>query len=110
MRQSVQSSKDERWRAAEDLCGSSAFEVEVTLGEIHVGGDHPLRGRAAPGVVEKISGLDKNIALGMRAQSVHPRPIPGKAAVSVEVPNQKSTPVGLREIIESEMWARPRRA
>ena len=27
-------------------------------------------------------------------------PIPGKAAVGVEVPNQKSTPVGLREIIE----------
>ena len=55
--------------------------------------------------VEKISGLDKNIALGMRAQSVRIlAPIPGKAAVGVEVPNQKSTPVGLREILESATW------
>ena len=84
------------------------FNVEVTLGEIHVG---PVITRyelvPAPGVrVEKISGLDKNIALGMRAQSVRiMAPIPGKAAVGVEVPNQKATPVGLREILESEDWA-----
>jgi S-DNA-T family DNA segregation ATPase FtsK/SpoIIIE len=55
--------------------------------------------------VEKISGLDKNIALGMRAQSVRIlAPIPGKAAVGVEVPNQHPTPVGMREILESEDW------
>jgi S-DNA-T family DNA segregation ATPase FtsK/SpoIIIE len=60
----------------------------------------------APGVrVEKISGLDKNIALGMRAQSVRIlAPIPGKAAVGVEVPNQRPTPVGMRELLESEDW------
>ena len=84
------------------------FGVEVTLGEIHVG---PVITRyevvPAAGVrVEKISGLDKNIALGMRAQSVRIlAPIPGKAAVGVEVPNQQATPVGLREILESEDWA-----
>jgi S-DNA-T family DNA segregation ATPase FtsK/SpoIIIE len=56
--------------------------------------------------VEKIAGLDKNIALGMRAQSVRIlAPIPGKAAVGVEVPNQHPTPVGMREILESEDWA-----
>ncbi len=84
------------------------FGVEVSLGEIHVG---PVITRyevvPAPGVrVEKIAGLDKNIALGMRAQSVRIlAPIPGKAAVGVEVPNQKPTPVGMREILESEDWA-----
>jgi S-DNA-T family DNA segregation ATPase FtsK/SpoIIIE len=84
------------------------FDVEVTPGEIHVG---PVITRyevvPAPGVrVEKISGLDKNIALGMRAQSVRIlAPIPGKAAVGVEVPNTHATPVGLREIIESEEWS-----
>jgi S-DNA-T family DNA segregation ATPase FtsK/SpoIIIE len=84
------------------------FDVTVTPGEIHVG---PVITRyevvPAPGVrVEKISGLDKNIALGMKAQSVRIlAPIPGKAAVGVEVPNQKPTPVGLREILESEDWA-----
>jgi S-DNA-T family DNA segregation ATPase FtsK/SpoIIIE len=50
-------------------------------------------------------GLDKNIALGMRAQSVRIlAPIPGKAAVGVEVPNIHATPVGLRGILESEDW------
>jgi S-DNA-T family DNA segregation ATPase FtsK/SpoIIIE len=84
------------------------FGVEVTLGEIHVG---PVITRyevvPAAGVrVEKISGLDKNIALGMKAQSVRIlAPIPGKAAVGVEVPNQHPTPVGMRDILESEDWA-----
>jgi S-DNA-T family DNA segregation ATPase FtsK/SpoIIIE len=83
------------------------FGVEVSLGEIHVG---PVITRyevvPAAGVrVERISSLDKNIALGMRAQSVRIlAPIPGKAAVGVEVPNQHPTPVGLREVLESEDW------
>lgn len=84
------------------------FDVEVTPGEIHVG---PVITRyevvPAPGVrVEKIAGLDKNIALGMRAQSVRIlAPIPGKAAVGVEVPNAHATPVGMREVLESVDWA-----
>jgi S-DNA-T family DNA segregation ATPase FtsK/SpoIIIE len=84
------------------------FGVDVSLGEIHVG---PVITRyevvPAPGVrVEKIAGLDKNIALGMRAQSVRIlAPIPGKAAVGVEVPNLHPTPVGMRELLESEDWA-----
>jgi S-DNA-T family DNA segregation ATPase FtsK/SpoIIIE len=83
------------------------FGVEVSPGEIQIG---PVITRyevvPAPGVrVEKISGLDKNIALGMRAQSVRIlAPIPGKAAVGVEVPNQKASTVGLRDILESEDW------
>jgi len=83
------------------------FGVEVRLGDVHAG---PVitcyEVVPAAGVrVEKISGLDKNIALGMRAQSVRIlAPIPGKAAVGVEVPNQISTPVGLREILESSVW------
>ncbi|MBI5771599.1 MAG: DNA translocase FtsK 4TM domain-containing protein [Verrucomicrobia bacterium] len=84
------------------------FDVTVTPGEIHVG---PVitryEVRPAPGVrVEKIAGLDKNLALGLKAQSVRIlAPIPGKDAVGVEVPNQKATPVGMREILESEDWA-----
>ena len=102
-------SEEEHRQNAENLLRIlGEFGVEVTLGEIHVG---PVITRyevvPAPGVrVEKISGLDKNIALGMRAQSVRIlAPIPGKAAVGVEVPNQNPTPVGLREILESEEWA-----
>ncbi|MBI5423508.1 MAG: DNA translocase FtsK [Opitutae bacterium] len=102
-------SEEEHRQNAENLLRIlGEFGVEVSLGEIHVG---PVITRyevvPAAGVrVEKISGLDKNIALGMRAQSVRIlAPIPGKAAVGVEVPNQKPTPVGMREILESEDWA-----
>ena len=101
--------EEEHRRNAENLLRIlREFGVEVTLGEIHVG---PVITRyeliPAAGVrVEKIAGLDKNIALGMRAQSVRIlAPIPGKAAVGVEVPNQHPTPVGMREILESEDWA-----
>ncbi len=85
------------------------FGVEVSMGEIHIG---PVITRyevyPAPGVrVEKISNLDKNIALGMRAQSVRIlAPVPGKGCVGIEVPNQNPTPVGIREILESEDWAK----
>ncbi|MEY2878182.1 MAG: translocase SpoIIIE, partial [Verrucomicrobiota bacterium] len=52
------------------------------------------------------SSLDKNLALGMKAQSVRIlAPIPGKDAVGIEVPNAHPTPVGLREILESEDWS-----
>jgi len=108
VRPSPENSEEEHRRNAENLLRIlGEFGVEVTLGEIHVG---PVITRyeisPAAGVrVEKIAGLDKNIALGMRAQSVRIlAPIPGKAAVGVEVPNQHPTPVGIREIIESEDW------
>ena len=81
------SSEEEHRQNAENLLRIlGEFSVEVTLGEIHVG---PVITRyevvPAAGVrVEKIAGLDKNIALGMRAQSVRiMAPIPGKAAVGV---------------------------
>ncbi len=106
-------SEEEHRQNAENLLRIlGEFGVEVTLGEIHVG---PVitcyEVVPAAGVrVEKISGLDKNIALGMRAQSVRIlAPIPGKAAVGVEVPNQKATPVGMREILESSVWSDEKR-
>ncbi|GAB1488881.1 hypothetical protein MASR2M8_13290 [Opitutaceae bacterium] len=108
VRPSAENSEEEHTRNAQNLMRIlGEFGVEVTLGEIHVG---PVitRYEVAPAAgvrVEKIAGLDKNIALGMRAQSVRIlAPIPGKAAVGVEVPNQHPTPVGMREIIEAEDW------
>jgi S-DNA-T family DNA segregation ATPase FtsK/SpoIIIE len=101
-------SDQEHLRNMEDLVRIlGEFGVTVTPGEIHVG---PVitcyEVVPAAGVrVEKIAGLDKNIALGMRAQSVRIlAPIPGKAAVGVEIPNRHPTPVGMREILESEDW------
>ena len=104
-----ENSEEEHQNNAENLLRIlEEFGVKVSIGEIHVG---PVITRyevvPAPGVrVEKISGLDKNIALGMRAQSVRIlAPIPGKAAVGVEVPNKHPTAVGMREILESQDWA-----
>ncbi len=103
-------SQDEHASNAERLQKTlQEFGVEVSMGEIHIG---PVITRyevyPAPGVrVEKISSLDKNIALGMRAQSVRIlAPVPGKGCVGIEVPNQNPTPVGIREILESEDWAK----
>jgi S-DNA-T family DNA segregation ATPase FtsK/SpoIIIE len=104
----AENSDDEYTRNMGDLVRIlGEFGVAVTPGEIHVG---PVitcyEVVPAPGVrVEKISGLDKNIALGMKAQSVRIlAPIPGKAAVGVEIPNRLAAPVGMRDILESEDW------
>jgi DNA segregation ATPase FtsK/SpoIIIE, S-DNA-T family len=101
--------EEEHARTAETLLRTlGEFGVEVSLGEVHIG---PVITRyeiyPAPGVrVEKIASLDKNLALGLRAQSVRIlAPVPGKGCVGVEVPNKKPTPVGIREILESEDWA-----
>jgi S-DNA-T family DNA segregation ATPase FtsK/SpoIIIE len=105
---SAEDSDQEHLRNMEDLVRIlGEFGVTVTPGEIHVGPVITCYEVApAAGVrVEKIAGLDKNIALGMRAQSVRIlAPIPGKAAVGVEIPNRHPTPVGMREILESEDW------
>lgn len=84
------------------------FKIKVDLGEVHTG---PVITRydiyPAPGVkVEKIAGLDKNLAMSMRAEAVRVlAPVPGKGCVGVEVPNRKPLPVCMREIIESKAWA-----
>lgn len=56
-----------------------------------------------PGVkVSKIVNLADDIALNLAAPSVRiEAPIPGKAAVGIEVPNKEVVPVMLREVLES---------
>ncbi len=52
--------------------------------------------------VSKIVNLADDIALNLRAKSIRiEAPIPGKAAIGVEIENEKSTPVALREIVDS---------
>ena len=60
----------------------------------------------APGVkVGRIAALADDLALAMRAQSIRiVAPIPGKAAVGVEVPNPTARIVTLRELLESAEW------
>ena len=58
----------------------------------------------SPGVkVSKIVNLQDDIALGLAASGVRMEaPIPGKAAIGIEVPNNKQTAVFLREVLDSE--------
>lgn len=57
----------------------------------------------APGVkVSRIVNLADDIALSMAASDVRiVAPIPGKAAVGIEVPNREISPVYLRELLET---------
>ncbi len=59
----------------------------------------------APGIkLQKIVGLQDNIALRLAASSVRiVAPIPGKQAVGIEVPNPKRAVVSFRELIERDL-------
>lgn len=60
-----------------------------------------------PGVkVSKIVGLSDDIALGMATMGVRiEAPIPGKAAVGIEVPNNEIAAVSLRELLETKPFS-----
>ncbi|MDR7559929.1 MAG: DNA translocase FtsK [Armatimonadota bacterium] len=62
----------------------------------------------APGVrVGKISSLANDIALALASGSVRIEgPIPGRSAVGIEVPNQKTALVHIKEILGSEEYQR----
>jgi S-DNA-T family DNA segregation ATPase FtsK/SpoIIIE len=64
----------------------------------------------APGVkVSRISALDADLALAMRAASIRiVAPIPGKGAVGIEVPNPEPEVVYLRRILETGSFQRAR--
>ncbi len=60
----------------------------------------------SPGVkISKISALSDEIAMNLAATNVRIlAPIPGKAAVGIEVPNKSTSIVRLREVLESEEY------
>lgn len=57
----------------------------------------------APGVkISRIVNLADDIALGLAARDVRiEAPIPGKAAIGIEVPNKQPRPVHFREVLET---------
>jgi len=85
------------------------FNVSVTMGEVHTG---PVitRYEVVPtaGVkVNKILGLENDIALGLKAMAVRIQaPVPGKGCVGIEVPNKNPEAVYLRDLLESEDWVK----
>lgn len=56
--------------------------------------------------VSKIVGLADDIKLNLAAADIRiEAPIPGKAAVGIEVPNKETSPVMLRDLLESKEFA-----
>lgn len=81
------------------------FGVEASINQVTVGPTitrYEIQPR--PGVkVSKIVNLTDDIALSLAAKSIRMEaPIPGKNAIGIEVPNEESQMVGIREIMESK--------
>ncbi len=83
------------------------FGIEGKVVEVHQG---PVvtrfEFRPAAGIkVSRITGLEHDIAMGMKALSVRIlAPIPGKNTVGIEVPNKKRQGVYLKELISCETF------
>ncbi|UCB51493.1 MAG: DNA translocase FtsK 4TM domain-containing protein [Deltaproteobacteria bacterium] len=62
--------------------------------------------KPAPGVkISKVAGLSDDLALALRAPSIRiVAPIPGKAAIGIEIPNNKRQLVFLHEILSSQAY------
>lgn len=90
-----------------------SFGIEAKVGNISVGPTivsfevHPSVGVK----VQKIKALENDIALNMQAKSIRIiAPIPGKAAVGIEVPNPYPQEVGFREILENYLHSEKKMA
>jgi S-DNA-T family DNA segregation ATPase FtsK/SpoIIIE len=103
-----------RGKPTEAEISAAVADLERTLKsfgiEAHVSGYSPgpvitrYEVTPAPGVkVSSIVALENDIALAMRAKGIRIiAPIPGKAAVGIEIPNPRQAAVVLREILQSE--------
>ncbi len=85
------------------------FGVKVTITDISQG-PSVTRYELQPeqGVkVSKIVGLADDIKLNLAATDIRiEAPIPGKAAVGIEVPNKENSAVALRDLLESEAFTK----
>ncbi|MBD3163067.1 MAG: hypothetical protein GF346_11635 [Candidatus Eisenbacteria bacterium] len=81
------------------------FGIRGSVGEVHPG---PVVTRyeyePAPGVrVSQIVSRVDDITLALRAESIRlVAPIPGKAAIGIEVPNRNRAMISLKEILETD--------
>ncbi|MEA3512288.1 MAG: DNA translocase FtsK 4TM domain-containing protein [Campylobacterota bacterium] len=64
--------------------------------------------KPAPNVkVSKILNLQDDLAMALKAQTIRIQaPIPGKDVVGIEVPNDKTDTIYIREILESEIFSK----
>ncbi len=85
------------------------FGIEVDMGEVRVGPTvTQFSLKPAKGVkLSRITSLSNDLALALAAHPIRiEAPIPGQALVGIEVPNNKAAIVSLRELFESDTFAR----
>ena len=85
----------------------SEFDVDVTMKDAHPGPTvTQFTLQPAEGIkLSKIENLKDDLALALAAQSLRiEAPIPGKALVGIEMPNERRSTVYLREILESQIF------
>jgi len=98
----------------DDLLADSSL-IEKKLGDFGVEGKitsvHPgpivamYEFEPAPGVkINKIVSLADDLALSLKAPGVRVAPIPGRAAIGIEVPNKLREMISLREILSSDSF------
>ena len=83
------------------------FDIEVEMGEINIGPTvTQYTIRPADGIkLARIRALNDDLALALAAHPIRMEtPIPGKSLVGIEVPNQVTAKVGLKELIESPIF------
>ncbi|MBP7776927.1 MAG: DNA translocase FtsK 4TM domain-containing protein [Acidobacteria bacterium] len=93
-------------RHLEEKCGE--FSVEGAVVQIHPG---PVvttfEFKPDAGVkYSKVTGLADDLCLAMKAESVLIDRIPGKSTVGIQIPNPNREAISLRELLESETYAR----
>jgi len=108
------------YRMSEEEAQSLSRRIEETLAQFKIAVEvtEVIQGpvvtrfalRVAPGIrVSRILALENDMAMALRAQQVRIlAPIPGQAAVGVEVPNKRTNPVMLKELLASEEFQRSR--
>ncbi len=85
----------------------SEFSIEVTMKDAHPGPTvTQFTLQPAEGIkLSKIGSLKNDLALALAAQSLRiEAPIPGKALVGIEMPNEKRSTVYLREMLEAPQF------
>ncbi|MDA8168797.1 MAG: DNA translocase FtsK [Nitrospiraceae bacterium] len=101
----------ERPAKEEMLAGSALLEkklrdfgIQGKVSQVHAGPVVTMyEFEPAPGVkIQKVVSLAEDLSLSMKAQSTRIAPIPGKAAIGIEIPNKQRETVLLKDVISSE--------
>ena len=93
-----------------DSFGAPGRVVEVRTGPVitqfGIEPDYIMaRGKKNRVKVSSIAGLDKDLQLALGAKSIRiEAPVPGKGYVGIEVPNEQSAVVRLRDVLESDQF------